>query len=273
MNDRPVLGTSSSAGVLAAFRAAWPGSDARMIEDAYEAAAWWHRGQRRRSGDPYITHPVAVAIIVAELGMRQEVVCAALLHDVLGDTGCSADWLRTRFGPEVADLVAGVATLDVYEELREAVRRYDAGVLAEVPCGRDVLVLKLADRLHNMRTMRFLPWAKQRRKAQETWEVLAPLAARLGMDAIRWELGQLAAEILHHGRHGVPARTTAHRALSVAAALLPHLARARWLEEWNGELAVLPTRRARARFATQLVCGMPRLALALRRGAPGRIRR
>jgi (p)ppGpp synthase/HD superfamily hydrolase len=251
-------------GVLSAFRMAWPGSDVRMIENAYAVAAQWHDDQRRRSGDPYITHPVAVAMILAELGFRKEVVCAALMHDLLEDTAYSLSQLRATFGAEVADLVVGVTELDDDVVMQDAVRRWTASATARAPVSRDILVLKLADRLHNMRTVRYLPPVKQRLKAQQTAHVLVPLAALLGMDKIQHELADLASRVLYPDHHGGKTRTAAHRTLEVAALLLPNRARARWLEEWAGELAVLSTRRRRMTFVAQIVYGMPRLAITLR---------
>jgi (p)ppGpp synthase/HD superfamily hydrolase len=250
--------------VLAAFRAAWPGSDVGMIEDAFAVAAHWHNGQWRRSGDPYITHSVAVATIVAGLGARQEMVCAALLHDLPEDTGCSLGFLRERFGADVADLVAGMLELDRDPTLQDAVSRVLAGARPQVCADPDVIVLKLADRLHNMRTIRHLAPAKQRRKSQETIDILVPLAAQLGLDAVQHELADLASRILHPDRHDGKLRTKAPWTLRIATMLLPNVARARWLEEWTGELATLSTRRSRATFVVQIICGMPRLALTLR---------
>jgi hypothetical protein len=151
--------------LLETVSAAHPGADLRPIERAYTVAARAHRGQLRKSGDPYITHPIVVATIVAEIDMRPETICAALLHDTVVDTSYSLASLRQEFGEVVAHLVDGT------------VRRI---VLAMARDPR-VLVLKLADRLHNMRTMRFLPPKRQAHKARETLEVFAPLAHQLGM--------------------------------------------------------------------------------------------
>jgi len=235
-------------------------------------AAHWHAGQWRRSGDPYITHPVAVAAIVAGLGARREMVCAALLHDLPEDTECSLDFLREKFGPEVADLVAGILELDRDPALRDAVSRDPAGAGSQVRVDPGAIVLKLADRLHNMRTIRHLEPAKQRCRSQETVDVLVPLAAQLGLDAVRHELADLASRVLHPDRYDDRPRTEVHWTLRITAILLPNAARARWLEEWAGELAVLPTRRARAAFVVGITCGMPRLALTLRLPASNRIR-
>ncbi|MGI8333753.1 HD domain-containing protein [Actinomadura scrupuli] len=222
---------------------------ARLIERAYTVAAYWHRDQTRRSGDPYITHPVAVATILAELGGDHELLCAALLHDVLEDTACTRAQLAAEFSEPITELVTGLRALE------------ESGRLDACTDER-VLILKLADRLHNLRTLRFLPPDRRRLKAQQTLEVLAPLAGRLGLDQIRRELETLAkAGLAGPGQSGV--RLSFH-ALTAGAVLLPRHSRARWLEEWLSDLHELPDRRSRTRFATQLLAGMPRLAVALR---------
>jgi GTP pyrophosphokinase len=169
-----------------------PKSDTRLLQRAYETAAYLHRDQKRRSGDPYITHPLAVATILAELGMTAPTLCAALLHDTVEDTGYSLDELREDFGDEVAALVDGVTKLDrvTYGEASaaETVRKMVVAMARDIR----VLVIKLADRLHNMRTLGFMPPEKQEKKARETLEIYAPLAHRLGMNTMKWELEDLA---------------------------------------------------------------------------------
>lgn len=259
--------------LLDIVRVTHPGVDIWPIERAYAVAARAHDGQRRKSGDPYITHPITVATIVAEIGMSPETICAALLHDTVEDTGYSLARLREDFGEVVANLVDGVTKLDQVKlgavEDAEAMRDM---VLAMARDPR-VLVLKLADRLHNMRTMRFLPPKMQIRKARETLEVFAPLAHQLGITTIRRELEDLATGILYPGLYDQGRHTVAERALAASVLLLPAAQRARWLEEWTGELSVLPTRRARACFAVQMLRGIPRLAVALRRPATHRTHR
>ena len=174
--------------LLSVHQASHPKVDVRLLQRGYDLAEERHRGQLRKSGDPYITHPLAVATILAELGMDTTTLVAALLHDTVEDTGLTTEEVASHFGSEVAHLVEGVTKLDKvkYGEAAEAetIRKMI------VAMSRDprVLVIKLADRLHNMRTLRFLPPAKQERKARETLEVLAPLAHRLGMNTVKWEL-------------------------------------------------------------------------------------
>jgi GTP diphosphokinase / guanosine-3',5'-bis(diphosphate) 3'-diphosphatase len=164
-----------------------PKADLALLQRAYDVAEDKHSHQRRKSGDPYITHPLAVSTILAELGMDTTTLVAALLHDTVEDTDYSLACLTEDFGEVVAHLVDGVT------KLRNKVK---PGPAAEaetirkmiIAMARDprVLVIKLADRLHNMRTIRFLPPEKQARKARETLEVFAPLAHRLGMATIKW---------------------------------------------------------------------------------------
>jgi hypothetical protein len=251
--------------LLEAVRVADPGIDIAPIERAYMVAAQAHNGQLRKSGDPYITHPITVATIVAEIGMGTEAICAALLHDTVEDTDYSLDFLRKDFGEVVADLVEGVTELDKIRSCDVADLATMRDVVLEIAPDPRVLVIKLADRLHNMRTMRFLPPQRQARKAKETLEVFAPLAHQLGMVTVKRELEDLATGILYPEPYDRRRRTVAERALAVSVLLLPAAQRVRWAEEWAGELSVLPTRRARARFAIQMLRGMPRFAVIVRR--------
>ncbi|MEV0229346.1 HD domain-containing protein [Nonomuraea sp. NPDC050786] len=228
------------------------GERLRMVERAYLTAARWHRGQRRRSGEPYITHPVAVAAILAELGMDHEVLCAALLHDVLEDTDCPEQELVREFGEPVVRLVRDMSALRDPRQVP---------VIWASETGERALMLKLADRLHNLRTARWLPEPKRRRAARQTLETLAPVAGRLGLGQLEQELERLAIANLPGG-DGMQA---SFGVISAGAVLLPREWRARWLEEWLGELHTLPGRWPRIRFAVQLVSGMPRLAMTLRR--------
>ncbi|HSV65854.1 MAG TPA: HD domain-containing protein [Mycobacteriales bacterium] len=246
--------------VLQSVCVAYP-ADAHLIIRAYECADQLHQGQRRYSGDPYITHTVAVAAIIAELGLTAAVVCAALLHDVLSDTPYTIAELRTQFGNEIADLVADLTRLEGEGYADPAARGCDTMTHASA----EVLALKVADRLHNMRTIRYLSPHKQQTKSRQTLRVIAPLARSLGMDAIGGELEHLATAVLHPTWDKAPALSG--RILGAAVLVLPPGARRRWREEWTAELAVLSTRRARASFVLQLLRGSPRLAMTLHRPA------
>ncbi|HEX6498248.1 MAG TPA: RelA/SpoT family protein [Micromonosporaceae bacterium] len=178
--------------LIAVHKSTHPKADLRELQRAYDVAARWHSGQYRKSGDPYITHPLAVATILANLGMDTTTLVAALLHDTIEDTDYTLDQMRADFGEEVALLVDGVTKLDRVK-LGDAAKAETIRKMV-VAMAKDprVLVIKLADRLHNMRTLTFLPRAKQEQKARETLEILAPLAHRLGMNTIKWELEDLA---------------------------------------------------------------------------------
>ena len=151
----------------------------------------------RKSGDPFITHPLAVTTILAELGMTPPTLCAALLHDTVEDTPYTLDALRRDFGDEVAHLVDGVTKLDrvTYGESAQAetVRKMVVAMARDIR----VLVIKLADRLHNMRTIKYVKPASAERSARETLEIYAPLAHRLGMNTLKWELEDLAFATLY----------------------------------------------------------------------------
>jgi GTP pyrophosphokinase len=174
-----------------------PKADIALIERAYAAAEKAHSGQKRKSGEPYITHPVAVAQILADLGIGTKTIAAALLHDTVEDTDYTLDMLRTDFGDEVAMLVDGVTKLDKLKygdsAQAETVRKMVVAMSKDIR----VLVIKLADRLHNARTWGFVDEASATRKAQETLEIYAPLAHRLGIQAIKWELEDLAFSVLY----------------------------------------------------------------------------
>jgi len=167
--------------LLRTVRSAHPKADVTVIERAFEVANRAHAGQRRKSGDPYITHPVAVAAILAELGMTPPTLAAALLHDTVEDTAYSLESLRGEVGEEIAMLVDGVTKLDKVKygdaAQAETVRKMVVAMSKDIR----VLVIKLADRLHNARTWRYVPAHKAEKKAKETLEIYAPLAHRLGM--------------------------------------------------------------------------------------------
>jgi len=195
-------------------RAAHPKADLRVVIRAYSVAEQAHDGQRRRSGDPYITHPLAVTTILAELGMDVTTLVAALLHDTVEDTPYSLADLERDFGEEAARLVDGVTKLDKVK-LGEAAEAETIRKMV-VAMARDprVLVIKLADRLHNMRTLRWLKQEKQERIARQTLEIFAPLAHRLGMNTVKWELEDLAFATLYPKRYDEIVRLVADRAPS-----------------------------------------------------------
>ncbi|HEY9439019.1 MAG TPA: RelA/SpoT family protein, partial [Streptomyces sp.] len=184
----------------------------RQIESAYQVAERWHRGQKRKSGDPYITHPLAVTTILAELGMDPATLMAGLLHDTVEDTEYGLDTLRRDFGDQVALLVDGVTKLDKVKFGEAAQAETVRKMVVAMAKDPRVLVIKLADRLHNMRTMRYLKREKQERKARETLEIYAPLAHRLGMNTIKWELEDLAFAILYPKMYDEIVRLVAERA-------------------------------------------------------------
>ena len=170
-----------------------PNADTDKIRRAYELACDAHKDQKRISGTPYITHPLAVATIVADMQMDVDSVCAALLHDVVEDTAYSIDDIKERFGEQVALLVDGVTKLDKIsfsskeERDMENLRKMFLAMAADIR----VIIIKFADRMHNLRTLISMSEDKQREKARETLSVFAPLAHRLGMYKIKWELEDL----------------------------------------------------------------------------------
>ncbi|MEU5523212.1 GTP pyrophosphokinase [Streptomyces sp. NPDC093250] len=187
-------------------------STLRQIEKAYQVAERWHRGQKRKSGDPYITHPLAVTTILAELGMDPPTLMAGLLHDTVEDTEYGLEDLRRDFGDVVTLLVDGVTKLDKVKFGEAAQAETVRKMVVAMAKDPRVLVIKLADRLHNMRTMRYLKREKQEKKARETLEIYAPLAHRLGMNTIKWELEDLAFAILYPKMYDEIVRLVAERA-------------------------------------------------------------
>jgi GTP diphosphokinase / guanosine-3',5'-bis(diphosphate) 3'-diphosphatase len=274
MNRRPsspagaAAGGDPLAGLLHILAGTRPGADVELIRRAYEIAAYWHQGQERKSGDPYITHPLAVASILAETGADDHSLCAALLHDTVEGTSYTLAALGAGFGTEIASLVAGAMALDAVAGVETVPDGADSAMAAAGSGDTRVLMIKLADRLHNMRTLRHLPRAAQVQKSRQTLEVLVPLARRLRLDTIRAELENLASGTLK--RYGLPRATASGRVLAATTALLPAAARARWREEWLGELSVLPTRRERVTFAAQTLRGIARLTVTLHRPAGGK---
>lgn len=177
--------------VINRLRESQEGSDTGVVERAFEVAERAHKGQLRKSGDAYITHPVAVAEILLDFGLDANSIAAALLHDTVEDTSYSQESLRKDFGAEVASLVDGVTKLDrlTYGPTAEAetVRKMVVAMAKDIR----VLVIKLADRLHNARTWQYVEAETAERKARETLDIYAPLAHRLGMNAVKWELEDL----------------------------------------------------------------------------------
>jgi len=198
--------------LFAVVRSADAKADLSVIERAYRTAERHHTGQMRKSGDQYITHPLAVATILAELGMTPSTLCAALLHDTVEDTAYTLKELTADFGSEIAGLVDGVTKLDKVTygatAQSETIRKMVVAMSRDIR----VLVIKLADRLHNMRTLRYLKPATQRRKATETLDIFAPLAHRLGMNTVKWELEDLAFATLHPKIYDEIVRLVAERA-------------------------------------------------------------
>ncbi|HEY6533319.1 MAG TPA: HD domain-containing protein, partial [Acidimicrobiales bacterium] len=189
--------------LLDAFRMHHPRSSALLITKAYELAARAHQGQTRKSGEPYVTHPVAVAKICAELGLDDVTIAAAILHDAVEDTGTSLEQLEEDFGPEVARIVDGVTKLDrIKFDSKEAQQAATVRKML-VAMAKDlrVLIIKLSDRLHNMRTIAAMPAWKQERTAQETLDIYAPLAHRLGMQELKQQLEDLSFASLHPKRY------------------------------------------------------------------------
>ncbi len=180
-----------------------PTADVALIQNAFEFAKKAHEGQCRRSGEPYITHPIAVAEIVASLELDEESIAAALLHDVLEDCGVKYEELEERFGKEIANLVDGVSKLDRLQFTSRDEAQVENLRKMFLAMARDlrVILIKLADRLHNMRTLKHQPSEAQVRIAQETMDIYAPLAHRLGLSEIKWELEDLAFRILEPDRY------------------------------------------------------------------------
>jgi len=183
--------------VIKSLKTNHPKADVGLVEKAFVAAEKAHSEQLRKSGEPYISHPVAVAQILADLGIGATTIAAALLHDTVEDTPYSLEKLRSDFGDEVAMLVDGVTKLDKIKfgdsAQAETVRKMVVAMSKDIR----VLVIKLADRLHNARTWKFVPEESAKRKAQETLEIYAPLAHRLGISAVKLELEDLSFEILY----------------------------------------------------------------------------
>ncbi|MHB1787350.1 MAG: RelA/SpoT family protein [Acidimicrobiales bacterium] len=210
----PARDPEAIAGLLASYRRRFPRADGAIITRAYDVAAQAHLGQMRSSGDAYITHPLAVAAVVADLGLDEVTIAAALLHDAVEDTGLDLDEVGRQFGPEVAGIVDGVTKLD---RLRfDSKEAQQAATMRKmlVAMAKDwrVLIIKLADRLHNMRTLAAMPEWKQQRTAQETLDIYAPLAHRLGISEIKWQMEDLSFATLYPKRYAEIEQMVATRA-------------------------------------------------------------
>ena len=175
----------------------------RRIQDAYRFSAAAHEGQRRRSGEPYIVHPIAVARILAEMRLDAEAIVAALLHDVIEDTPTAKEGVAERFGEPVAELVDGVSKLDALDGRSKAEAQAESFRKMILAMAQDirVILIKLADRLHNMRTIWIMRPEKRRRVARETLEIYAPIAQRLGINSMRIELEDLGFAALYPLRY------------------------------------------------------------------------
>jgi len=182
-----------------------PAEQVKQVMSAYEFAAKAHEGQQRQSGEPYISHPVAVATLLAELKLDAQTLMAALLHDVIEDTGVPKADIAEMFGEEVAELVDGVSKLDKIEFRSRAEAQAESfrKMLLAMVGDMRVILVKLADRTHNMRTLWIMPPHKRRRIARETLEIYAPIANRLGMNLLRLELEDLGFRCLHPYRYRV----------------------------------------------------------------------
>ena len=213
--DRIEAGQASELGqVLTVFETHHPEQATEVIQNAYESACQAHDGQMRKSGDAYITHPVAVAEIIASLGLDEATVAAALLHDTVEDTGAGLEDIEKKFGEEIASIVDGVTKLErIKFDTKEAQQAASMRkMLVAVAKDLRVLIIKLGDRLHNMRTVASLPQWKQHRIATETLDIYAPLAHRLGMQELKNELEDLAFATIHPKRYAEIDQMVAARA-------------------------------------------------------------
>jgi GTP pyrophosphokinase len=265
-SHEPATDGHALADLLRELQAVRPDADIALVSRAYLTAEACHRGQVRKSGDPYITHPLAVALIVLGTGADDQTVCAALLHDVLHDTACTEAELQSGFGPEIAGLVSQAGELMSADDQGEAALT----ALAAEEGDKRALLIKVADRLHNLRTIEHLPQASQVDRSLQTLRVQVPIARALGADAIGRELADIATAVLT--RHHQPPPSASGRVLCASAVLLPRAVRARWREEWLAELDLLGTKKARAIFAAQIACGIARLAVTLHAGSVSRRR-
>src|ERR671916_986121 len=190
--------------LIAAVEQYYPAVDKELVARAFHYAAAAHEGQVRRSGEPFVHHPWATAKICAELRLDDQSIAAALLHDVVEDTEADLDDIRLEFGDEIATLVEGVTKLTrtSFQSREQAEAENYRKMIVAMAQDVRVILIKLADRLHNMRTIEYQGKQTQVRKAKETLEVYAPLAHRLGIHALKWELEDLSFAILHPRKYG-----------------------------------------------------------------------
>lgn len=185
--------------LITSVRKYHPSADISMIEKAFHIANNAHKGQTRKSGEPYIIHPLCVGIILADLELDKETIVAGLLHDVVEDTVMTSEEIREEFSAEVELLVDGVTKLgqlnysaDKVEVQAENLRKMFLAMAKDIR----VILIKLADRLHNMRTLKYMPPHKQKEKARETMDIYAPIAQRLGISKVKIELDDLSLKYL-----------------------------------------------------------------------------
>jgi hypothetical protein len=206
MNGSPSQASAFDGDLILGLRetvlAAQPGADVESIRRAFDVAEFCHQGQTRRSGDPYITHPVSVATILAGLGADDQTVCAAILHDTVEDTPYTLTALRRNFGAGIATLVNEHMALDQISGSRE--RKIAQAMTAITSADKRVVALKMADRLHNMRTLQFMPQETQLRKAREVLDIFGPVARQFRMETVGSELETLAFAALQRARPGRP---------------------------------------------------------------------
>jgi GTP diphosphokinase / guanosine-3',5'-bis(diphosphate) 3'-diphosphatase len=206
--------TASVERVVARYREHHQAGEEDLIRRAGVAAITAHEGQLRRTGEPYVTHPIAVADICADLGLDAITIAAALLHDAVEDTGTTTESIAQDFGDRVAAVVDGVTKLDALEFDSKEVQQAATIRKMFIAMAQDwrVLLIKLADRLHNMRTISVMPMDRQRAIAQETLDVYAPLAHRLGAQQIKTQLEDLSFATLHPKRYAEIEQMVAARA-------------------------------------------------------------
>ena len=180
------------------IRETYKGEELELVEKAYDFSKRAHANQKRASGEEYFTHPCAVALILIDLGLDASTIAAAFLHDVIEDTPVSEGDIRKEFGEEVLELVEGVTKLEKIEFLSSEEEQAENFRKIFVAMAKDirVIIIKLADRLHNMRSLNFLSVERQKRLARETLEIYAPLAGRLGISQIKCELEDLSLKYL-----------------------------------------------------------------------------